>query len=689
MSFRVICGPAGAGKTRQATALFREALDAGLEPLYVTPSGPDQRHFTRHLIELLGVVSGGAVLTFDGLCRRLLKSAGDSRRIIEPHEKPLLIRSAVTLLGGKLDHLREPMLKEGFVAAAVRLFSELAALGVDQAELGKGLAGWSGSRRRRQALTGDLFRLYCEYGVLLKDMDAIDIETARLAAVEIAAGVGHLSGNMLIFDGFKDFTPEQHLFLRQARQSGVDVAITLPCTPDGEVYAGQRRHLEQLGLAPGDVEWLPPADSSGGALAHLAADLFEEGAERAPCDDSITIVSGAGVRGQAEQVAAEILGLFRSGTSLDDIAVICRSSGRDLVLIAETLAEFGVPSDLPAPLPVSHTPLGRALLAILDFVATGSPAALMGYLRSGFAPYDDDVVDRFDCEARLYGTEGFEGLLSRWRSLSGHALEEVTRLREEAARGLEGLCEGLGELIPRMLSVRLAGATTLPDIDVAAAGKLVELCQDIARHGLDAAEGDSEGGRGRTGGHAGVLDLLRRSIAAAEVRTPGGMRRGCVRLLDPHRVLNQNFDTVFICGLLEKQFPRSVVEDPFFSDMERQELGAHGLPLEGHESALEEEKFLFHRTLTRARSRIYLCYPYCDKEGKPTVPSLFIDYVRELFSDKPRHVQRLITEVAFAPTAAPTPAQALRSLAVAGAAGELSASLEAAAGASLDGRLQA
>lgn len=179
-----------------------------------------------------------------------------------------------------------------------------------------------------------------------------------------------------------------------------------------------------------------------------------------------------------------------------------------------------------------------------------------------------------------------------------------------------------------------------------------------------------------SGASANAAELLRRGIIAAEFRPPAAISRGCVRLLDPHRALNQRFDVVFICGLLEKQFPGLGREDIFLADADRRWLNErHGLNFKTSELRLAEERFLFHRAFSRARRQVYLCYPDCDQQGKPTIPSLFVDDVLSLLEPEPSHqqaalagfenitVQRPISAVIFDIQEAPTRNQALRSLA--------------------------
>jgi DNA helicase-2/ATP-dependent DNA helicase PcrA len=75
-----------------------------------------------------------------------------------------------------------------------------------------------------------------------------------------------------------------------------------------------------------------------------------------------------------------------------------------------------------------------------------------------------------------------------------------------------------------------------------------------------------------------------------------------VNLATVHSAKGLEFPVVFLVGLVEGEFPVDTVK-----------------PLE-----MEEERRLFLVGVTRARSRLYLCYHKKDDGGRATEPSRFI-----------------------------------------------------------------
>ncbi len=706
MSLKLITGPAGSGKTCQALEAFSQAVSRGLEPVFVAPSRPDARHFLRSLLRRLGdqgggdggdggaagagILSRGRFTTFDGLCRMVVDAIGSGAATITAGDRQFLLLTLIE--AGRLDILGGSAGYDGFATALADLISQLETAGYGPGEMGEKLRPWTIGNRWRRGLVKDLFLLYESYRAALDHEGVRDPELFQQQALDAIAADASILPAPVIFDGFRDFTPLQHRVI-EAAAAGTDVVVTLPCRDGSEAFRAPARHrlrLESLGeelcLEPGD------RSETAAPLRHLGENLFRadmgsagtgrertESAvtsrERADAAGALELLVAAGSRGQAKAVAAEILRLWRRGETLDEIAVVFRSAGRDMEGLAAALDEFSIPCDMPVPVLLRESAPGRAALSLLAFIERGEARDLLSYLRSPLAPAPLDVVDRFDRELRLEPAAGVDELLRKWERLSGGRAEGLRGFTaaEDAESLLAGLCRHLEDLL-RAEMLRDSRTPDAFEQDLLAVDRLLDIGRRLPEVLETAAwvRGEEEGdGPGTESGAAGAgkaeaLRLLRVAIEAAEFRRPGLNRRGCVRLLDPHRMLNQRFDTVFICGLLEKSFPSLGREDPFFPDDERRQLAdGFGLRLEDNRGRLDEERFLFHRTATRARKRLYLCYPYCDREGKPTVRSLFVDDVLELFREETVTVKgRSVSDVVFAPPAAPTPGEALRSLAL-------------------------
>ena len=672
MSLRLVCGPNGAGKTAHAVAAFLDAAARGANPLFIAPSGPDARHFHREILRAAGsggapgVLIGGKVGTFDGLCAGILDASGARARIISPGERFLIVRAVID--STQLHSLAGSSVFDGFVRSFSELTAELASLGIGVEQLGKALRSWAGGDEWRKGLNKDLYRLLDRYGAVLADAGIIDAEGAqRRALTALAADAGLLAHRAVIVDGFWDFTSLQHDVIEHLALTADEVLVTLPYASGLPAYAAPSLHFTRLASLAGSESLMldaPSASDRSPALEHLAGNLFQEKLTDFPAGGSLRVLTGAGIRGQAEVIAAEVLKLCRSGQNLDEIAVVCRDLGPDLHVLSAVLKAYDVPYQFDAPLPLPLTAVGRAALSLLDF-ATGSRsrASLLAYLRSPLSGLPLPAVDEFDSRCRRYGIEEPAVLLMEWKLRGGRPLDEVNRLEDAAARGAGELADELCRLLQDLLRKQTAAGTALAELqtDLAALEVLQLLCRQAGHVAKLIA---SEARRDDRGSDAAAR-LLERAIKQAVLRIPAASRQ-CVRLLDPHRILNQRFDIVFVCGMVEKQFPNLGREDSFFSDSDRRVLAeGHGLSLDRREHRLDQERFLYFRTLSRARERVYLCYPSCDKEGRPSIKSLFVDDTLRLFN--PESVitaGRTLSDQTYPPGEAPTRSEALRSLAV-------------------------
>jgi ATP-dependent helicase/DNAse subunit B len=112
---------------------------------------------------------------------------------------------------------------------------------------------------------------------------------------------------------------------------------------------------------------------------------------------------------------------------------------------------------------------------------------------------------------------------------------------------------------------------------------------------------------------------------------------------------------VFVCGLLEKQFPVYHASEPMFPDELRRALNRAGLNLKTAAGRQREEEFLFEIATTRATSELVLSYPEYNAKGEPNLPSFFLEKLRPArehargvlpacVSPHPRPAQRLLED---------------------------------------------
>lgn len=111
---------------------------------------------------------------------------------------------------------------------------------------------------------------------------------------------------------------------------------------------------------------------------------------------------------------------------------------------------------------------------------------------------------------------------------------------------------------------------------------------------------------------------------------------GGVQVLDAMSSRGLSFRALFVLGLNEKVFPRSISEEPFLRDHVRRRLSeVLGNHIPEKLPGFEEERLLFYLLLNAAEERLYLLYERSDESGKPKVLSHYLTDVLQKIEGTP------------------------------------------------------
>src|ERR1051325_8610547 len=127
------------------------------------------------------------------------------------------------------------------------------------------------------------------------------------------------------------------------------------------------------------------------------------------------------------------------------------------------------------------------------------------------------------------------------------------------------------------------------------------------------------------------------------------MRRNVGQVLRAYEAGPWNLPVVFVCGLVEKQFPRYPAQDAFFPDAVRRQLQAAGIRVRTTADADLEEAALFDAAVACATRSLILSYPKFDGRGEENLPSAFLERF-----PLPQRASRLVLP-RMAPPPAPGP----------------------------------
>src|SRR4051794_27951156 len=368
MGLTLVTGPANSGRAGEVLGAYRARLED--EPILVVPAFRDVEHTLRELAAR-GAVFGASVVRFAWLFETIAERCGaPAARRASDVQRELLTEEAVRGLG--LRELRDSASQPGFARAAGRLVVELERSMVEPAVFERALEQWAGHGPRRR-YAREVASIYRAYRDRLEAAGLVDADLFAWRAVDaLREHPDRFGRTPVLVYGFDDFTPiELDALETLATRVGVDVTVSLPYERGRPAFRAVAPLFERLrGLADRHVE-LPAisdwyAEGSRAALHHLERGLFEAGAvERIDPGGAVRLFAAGGARAEIEQVAAELLGLLRAGTSPGDVAVVFREPRRYASLVEQVFDAYGVPFSIDRYVPFGHTALGRGLLALL------------------------------------------------------------------------------------------------------------------------------------------------------------------------------------------------------------------------------------------------------------------------------------------------------------------------------------
>lgn len=429
---RLLCAPAGCGKTRIATRWYAEAVrEGGFDAAVLLLPSPRVVHqVTSNLLEnrtLDGLIDA-RIYTFPELAEAILRANHAHAPEIGDLQRELLVRGILDdMAGGELEMLEASSKTSGLVRALIGFIDELKRAAVRSEEFSAILRKIGFDR----SLDRELSTIYSRYQQALHKQGLYDeagqfweardlLKNARTAPLEEA--------RFIMVDGFSDFTTTQIEVLKYLSEATETTVVTLPIqqchelgyavTPwdpaaDGfdtsvdprlqsaeapqmsfdeagrlnEAYELPRRTFErlwntfdacrvlQIGYEDAQSSGASGARSAGdtsrpGAVDFLRRYLFDYSAPDAPEDLSdVTFIEAETPRDEIKGIARRIKSLVRDGVAPEDIYLGFRSPDRHRSLIVETFEQFGIPLYFSGTDSVAGQPLVQLVMSMLNILA--------------------------------------------------------------------------------------------------------------------------------------------------------------------------------------------------------------------------------------------------------------------------------------------------------------------------------
>jgi ATP-dependent helicase/DNAse subunit B len=578
---RLLTGPAGSGKTAIVLKQFREALRAGDEGIrLLTPTATLAQHlqnevareglvFHRNLIQTLNAFveesAGGTLLAPEAVLYLLVEQA--ARRLRRP-EFARVVDTA------------------GFCAALARTIEEFASAGCDSGRLAECLPD--------TPLGAAFLEVYAEVD---RELEARGLELRARRLERVAArmereGTGGIRTVWL--EGFHALPdPELRVIGALGRHCEVTLALA-----DGDLTPGLRKRLEVMGFR-------------------------EERAPRRRPAPALAVVKAAGIEREAEEIARRILEQAAAGRPFREMGIIVRAAETYVPILRSTMERFGIPARFYFGERLDRHAAVRYLGGAVDAMLGGwDHGETLKVLRLAPRFADWNAMDRFDFKVREQmpnaGLGGLKALAEGSEPLL-HRMDALGEIEEWRLFALEPR-----DWAARFRTLRNLFRPARPEPDAERAE--MWRSQAAALNEFDQALDEAACALGT--GHATPLEDFWRAVKAVLRMKPLRLndgRRNVVHVLSAHEARQWVLPVVFVCGMVEKQFPRMHPQDVFFPETARAQLNAAGIRVRTAVEFEREERALFDSAVTRATMLATLSYPEFSPRGETNLRSLFLE----------------------------------------------------------------
>jgi ATP-dependent helicase/DNAse subunit B len=510
-------GPARSGKSSELLRQYADILRSRPLPLaralWLAPTGRAVAQLRSQLVEMgVDACLSPGLMTFGGLCRRILNSSQSRLRPIAPVVEREIVRRCVRDAAerGELEFYAQTATRDSFVDLVAEHVRELRRRGFAAPMYAR-----VGKMREDATQHAELAQLFSRYEQLLTTHGLVDAEGLIWAVCDLMKNETNVLPRQLelvVADGFSDFTAGQHELLRALGLRSSRVLISLPAETSTESILGGRLsdQLNRDSAARNDLFAKPTATlamirrsfpklvelhfaaqpTSWRALDHIRQQLFRtpSGVPPTPADvmkshHRLAFIEAASAQDEIVQIAQRIKKLlttplpFREGQGEGstksaaaanqqgtgsarpgDILVVFRSLTEAAPRVREVFQQFGIPYFLESGQPLASTCVFKTLSALLQLQEQDWPfrRAVAIITNNALSAIDDAARRSADWLVRdLQIAEGRAALLERARQLAAidaapDELSEHARRRIAEARAALPALEQLREALDEL-----------------------------------------------------------------------------------------------------------------------------------------------------------------------------------------------------------------------------------------------
>jgi len=570
----LLTGPPSSGKTHFFLDRLRESLSRDESDFrLLVPTATMAEHFRNQLAREGLVFRPSLVSTLSKFVERWLEDLPQIPRA----SLELLVAEAIRKLNPA--EFREVADFAGFHACVAGVIEEISS------------AGYDSSAIAAEAVPG-LLAVYREVEAALRQRKQSLRGQRLLRAAERISGDGLPGIRSVFLDGFFSLAAPE-LAVIDALCRHASVSVSLP------TWAG----------------------SEAARAALLAKGFAERKCGVVRTKPKAVLLAAATVEQEAEEIVRRILVENSAGRPFREIGIVVRSKEPYVAILRAVLGRAGIPARFYFAEPLADHSLVRYLSGVVDaMIGSWDFENTLEVLRLTPCGRASDHFE-FDVRERMPGS-GIEELAAiardrRLKALLG-SLQCTGEWRELRLTPVEwaGKVKTLTTLFrPPKPDAGADHETALRWRSYAVAIEAFQRAMDEAGQAFETAEAIP-----LTDFWAAARTVLRLST----LRTPD-RRRNVVHVLDVYEARQWELPVVFVCGLLEKQFPLYHPLNPVLPDETRRRLREREVHLRTSAERDSEEDFLFDIATTRATELLTLSFPRFGRSGDANLRSFHVD----------------------------------------------------------------
>jgi RecB family exonuclease len=340
-----------------------------------------------------------------------------------------------------------------------------------------------------------------------------------------------------------------------------------------------------------------------------------------------TLVAAPTLDSELTDIARRIRVEHENGRPWHEMVILVRSESPYVPAIRSALERFDIPGRFYFGSPLAQHPVVRFLTAVIDaFLAGWEHVLTLEALRLPGSPLEHDDCFDYAVRSRLPGSglselaeiagDGCMKFFESLTALTSWTPEATAAIWADRFRALRGLCHlpEIQDRVPHEHALLLRSFA-------AALAAWDEAVSDAAA-AFSASPVSCEQFR----------EALRTVLASISLRPPDH-RRDVVHVIDVYEARQWRVPVVFLCGLVEKQFPKYQSENPILGDDIRRHLQTRGFQLRTSIEMQSDEQFLFDCALGRATDAVFLSYPQLNAKADANLASFLLERARPFVTE--------------------------------------------------------